>query len=128
VTRSGTKSWIFRYTKNGVAREMGLGTFVLVPLAKAREMATIQQRLLASGVDPMEQRQADRRQQTDASGRTFAEATRRYLDAHKAGWANAKHAAQWQSTLTTYVLPDLGDLTVDRMTTADATKAVRLPM
>jgi integrase len=119
VGSRGEKSWLFRFTRRGAAHAMGLGTFATVPLARAREMALDCRRLLAAGSDPMEHRQAERRQQADASGRTFADAARRYLDAHKASWGNAKHAAQWESTLTTYALPRLGERPVDQMTTAD---------
>ena len=36
VSTTGTKSWVFRYTFHGKAREMGLGSPGLVSLAEAR--------------------------------------------------------------------------------------------
>ena len=39
-----------------------------------------------------------------------------YIRAHRAGWRNPKHAAQWQATLETYAFPVLGDLPVDAIT------------
>jgi len=41
-----------------------------------------------------------------------------YIDAHEAGWDNAKHRAQWTATLTTYAFPVMGELPV-----ADVTRA-----
>jgi len=32
---------------------------------------------------------------------TFRQCAEAYIDAHKARWSNAKHAAQWPATLTT---------------------------
>jgi integrase len=37
-----------------------------------------------------------------ASTLTFRAASVQYIDAHKDGWRNAKHTAQWTSTLNTY--------------------------
>ena len=37
VSSTGTKSWLYRYTIVGKAREMGLGSLGSVSLAKARE-------------------------------------------------------------------------------------------
>jgi integrase len=36
---------------------------------------------------------------------TFAECSAKYIEAHRAGWRNEKHAAQWSSTLATYAEP-----------------------
>ena len=41
------------------------------------------------------------------------------MDAHRAGWANAKHAAQWESSIATYADPVLADMPVDQITTGD---------
>ena len=37
--------------------------------------------------------------------------------AHRAGWRNAKHAAQWESTLETYAEPVIGALPVQAIDT-----------
>lgn len=39
VSRTGTKSWLFRYRMEGKRHEMGLGPCGLVDLAQARELA-----------------------------------------------------------------------------------------
>jgi hypothetical protein len=36
-----------------------------------------------------------------ASAMTFKDCAEAYIAAHKAGWKNPKHAAQWPSTLQT---------------------------
>ncbi len=38
--------------------------------------------------------------------------------AHRAGWRNAKHAAQWEATLATYAEPVIGELSVQAIDTA----------
>jgi hypothetical protein len=43
---------------------------------------------------------------------TFKDCAERYMVAHEAGWRNAKHRAQWRSTLKTYAFPVLGELSI----------------
>ena len=42
----------------------------------------------------------------------------RYIEAHRAGWRNAKHAAQWAATLASYAEPIIGTLPVRAVDTA----------
>src|SRR5262249_54044991 len=46
---------------------------------------------------------------------TFRQCAERYIDAHRAGWNNHKHAAQWQSTLAMYAYPVIGDMPVKKI-------------
>jgi integrase-like protein len=46
---------------------------------------------------------------------TFKQCAERYIEAHKAGWKNAKHAAQWASTLETYAYPVIGGIPVNKI-------------
>lgn len=48
----------------------------------------------------------------------------RRIAAHKAGWRNKVHAAQWPSTLATYVYPVFGDLPVQAIDTPLVMKAL----
>ncbi|MGE0623178.1 MAG: tyrosine-type recombinase/integrase [Pseudomonadales bacterium] len=113
VSLSG-KSWIFRYMLKGRSREMGLGSVALVSLAQARQKAMDQRRLLLDGIDPIEHR---RSKLSASHAPTFAEASNAYIEAHKAGWKNTKHADQWQATLDRYVGPHIGRIPVDQITT-----------
>jgi integrase len=114
VGRGGAKSWAFRYMRGGVAREMGLGGLTKVSLADARAKANAQRRLISDGVDPLVEkakRQKEERVIT-AGTRTFEQCAESYIQAQSTGWRSAKHAAQWASTLRTYVYPVFGDLPV----------------
>ena len=114
VGRGGAKSWAFRYMRGGVAREMGLGGLTKVTLADARAKADAQRKLLSDGVDPLVEKAArQKEEQLVAAGmRTFEQCAKSYIEAQSTGWRNAKHAAQWTSTLRTYVYPVFGDLPV----------------
>jgi integrase len=116
------KSWIFRYRLDGhrsqsgkpLSREMGLGSVHVMGLADARQEATELRTLLRKGADPIEaKREARRTAAVDrAKALTFRKASEAYISAHRAGWKNPKHAAQWPSTLETYVYSVFGDLPV----------------
>ena len=55
-----SKNWVFRYKRNGRARDFGLGPFPLISLAEARELAVDCQRKLRTGIDPVDERRAAR--------------------------------------------------------------------
>jgi hypothetical protein len=58
VTKTGTKSWIFRFAQDGATRDMGLGPLKDVSLASARKLSADARRLLLEGADPIEARGA----------------------------------------------------------------------
>jgi integrase len=99
---------------HGQAREMGLGPLHIVTLAEAREKAREARRLRHEGIDPIEARKAKQAEErlAAATAMTFQECAERYIEAHKPGWKNPKHAKQWPSTLETYVYPVFGSLPV----------------
>ena len=104
VSAGGAKSWIFRFMLDGRSREMGLGPVHAIPLADARKRAAECRRMRFDGIDPMEVRKAEREQKKldAAKSMTFDACAAAYIDAHKAGWRNAKHIDQWSNTLATY--------------------------
>lgn len=53
VADGGTKSWLFRYTRHGRARQMGLGALHTVSLAEARERARQARQIILDGEDPI---------------------------------------------------------------------------
>ena len=120
ITGAAGKSWIFRYSIAGRSREMGLGPLAAVPLATARDCATACRSQRAAGLDPIAERESERERKAleAAKSITFCESAERYIAAHDAKWRNAKHVAQWRSTLTTYAEPIFGHLPVQQVDTA----------
>lgn len=119
VSKAGSKSWIFKYTRNGKTREMGLGSLLALPPDAARRLADEARTVIASGIDPLEKRKADTAAATLAANsvRTFAECAADYIEAHRPGWKNAKHIDQWKNTIRDYVDPIIGKLSVADVTT-----------
>lgn len=122
ITPSGNKSWILRYcspiTKK--PRHMGLGPLHSVSLAQARELAATQRRILLAGLDPIEVREAEIRRKAAEAAKavTFAQCAAAYIESHRAGWRNDKHAEQWINTIETYANRVIGSLPVQDVDTA----------
>lgn len=127
VSPSRAKSWVFRYTRNHRTREMGLGPLRDVSLADARRKAADARRLLADGIDPIDAKKARRQREALARAKavTFDQCATAYIDAHRAGWRNVKHATQWANTLATYVGPVFGALPVAAIDTVLVMKALQ---
>jgi integrase len=126
VSEAGGKSWIFTYSIRGRAREMGLGSLSRgVNLAEARAERDKCNRLLREHVDPIEARKQQRAAAIlkEHGTITFAEATSKYLAAHRAEWT-PKHAKQWTQTLHQYVAPELGKLLVSDIGTAHVVRTL----
>jgi integrase len=110
-----TRSWIFRYQRDGVARHMGLGSCEYVTLAQARQRAyELRQQLILNGIDPLEAKRANRLASVLASarGKTFRQCALDYIAAHEDGWRGNHSRRQWMQSLEQYVFPKIGDMPV----------------
>jgi integrase len=126
VTADRTKNWVFRFVLNGRPRWMGMGPLHTIGLADARTRASDCRRQRYDGIDPIDARRAQRQQaRLDAAKTiTFKECAEKYIAAHKAGWRNEKHAAQWEATLATYAGPVIGKLSVQAIDTTLVLKVI----
>ncbi|MET0014476.1 MAG: integrase arm-type DNA-binding domain-containing protein [Sedimenticola sp.] len=115
ITANGSKSWLYRYKVKGKDRWHGLGSYHQKNgLAEAREAVAACRVLRQKGIDPIEHARSLKSQNAleKAKGITFWECAETYIQTHKPGWRNAKHAQQWKNTLDTYAKPVIGDLSV----------------
>ena len=111
-----SRYWLFRYAdrRTGKDRQLGLGPLGTVSLAQARSVARECREQLLAGLDPVEQRRAQRASNALAAAKamTFDACRDAYIAAHRAGWQNVKHSKQWTTSLATYVTPVFGHLPV----------------
>lgn len=119
VDQRGSKAWLQRIVIKGKRRELGLGSVDFVSLAEARATAYENRKQARSGGDPLQDRRAQREIQT------FEEAARAIYDMLRPTWKNPKHAAQFISTLETYVFPKMGRTKVSDVTSADVLDVLR---
>lgn len=122
IATGGSKSWIFRYYSQGRQREMGLGSFLALDLSKAREEARRLREQLSQGLDPIDERELAKAQKlqeaaaAEAFSKTWTWCCETYLHTVKGPeLSNAKHKAQWLSTLETYTYPRLGAMAISQI-------------
>src|SRR4029077_9516322 len=91
VSRTGGRSWIYRYAAEYRVHDMGLGPYPDISLAEARQKALECRKLRLEGSDPLKTRRTARYEaQSDEAKRiTFTACAERYIASHKAGWRNS---------------------------------------
>jgi integrase len=127
------KFWVFRFTRSGKMREMGLGPAkgrTAVSLSAARAKARRLHEAVREGRDPLAERDAEAKKakadaaKAEAAAMTFGDVADMYIAAHEASWRNPKHRQQWRNTLRDYVVPAIGDLSVGSVDTSAVLKIV----
>ena len=106
-TSSGrvSRSWAQRLRIDGVAFNIGLGSFPGVTLSEARKRALANLRIVEAGGDPRRQPQTTP---------TFEEAMERAIDVLRPGWkGGGKAEHQMRFLLTEYALPHIGKRRID---------------
>ena len=114
VSKSGSKSWLYRFMLDGKAREMGLGSIAILPLTEARKKALDCKKLLREGVDPIMERHK-RLAMEKADNQeipSFKKCTKEYLKAHSAGWSK-RHADTWIKSIKLYAYSTLGSMPIN---------------
>lgn len=108
IRPSGTKAWVQRIVVDGRRRDIGIGGFPIVSLARAREKATVNRIGVANGRDPL----AEKRK---AALPTFREAAEKYITVNQPRWRHWKTPTNWQQSLERYVYPVFGFTRIDRI-------------
>jgi integrase len=126
VTRTGAKSWVFRFMLNKRRRDMGLGAFPAVSLAAARKLASEARSQAKAGHDPIEARntQRSRQRREQAQSITFDQATEQFLATREGEWRSDKHRQQWRNTLASYASPKIGSLSVAAISKTDVIRVL----
>ena len=107
VTKTGARSWVFRYRYKDRRREAGLGPYPDVPLAKARDYAREAREMIREGRDPIAVRQDAQRRSL-----TFAQAVAQYAAEKTVEFRSALHRKQWRASLERHAVPNLGQMAV----------------
>ena len=119
VDARGNKRWIQRLTIDGKQRSMGLGIWPDVTLDDARAQALLHWQAAKQGRNPIEEKRIAQGSASTRSLTTFVDTARQVISLRRPTWSNSKHAAQWESSLKTYVFPFIGDKPVGEVTPAD---------
>jgi integrase len=135
IAAGGSKSWIFRYQIEGRRRDLGLGGYPTVSLAKARKRRDAVRAKIREGIDPLEERanrralvaaeQELREREARRNRMTFKRVAEDFIAYKEAAWSNRKHGQQWRNTLATYAYPVFGAVPVADIETDHVLQVLR---
>lgn len=122
----GTKSWVFRYTAQGKARGMGLGSVEDVSLKDARNEVERLRVVVREGRDPVEERRALNAVPDAPKVVTFADALDEYMNTdYIKNLSSDKHRKQWRASLDLHIVPKMGAKNVGTITIDDVKEVLK---
>jgi integrase len=104
VTDTGAKRWVMRISMRGSRHQLGLGSYPAVSLERAREKAADIRKAASEGRNILAERRAGKQGVV-----TFRQAFETFFASKEPTLSNAKHRAQWRSTMEKYVFPTIGN-------------------
>ncbi len=116
LSKNGTPAWVLRYRHGGRQKELTIGRYPDITLAKARELATESRANIQQGEDVARTKKLVAREL--AAAKTFRELANDYLAKAKPVLA-ASTFKQRKYHIDDVILPKLGSLLVREVTTTD---------
>jgi integrase len=127
VSKTGARSWAYRYTLRGAAHTMGLGGYPTFSLVEARDEARKNRRLARGGIDPLAHRRAEEKAKLRAGKPTptFGDIAKLVIADAQAKSVNAKVRYQWERHLGPAYSGALLDRPVNEITALDVAAVLR---
>lgn len=107
VMPTGSKYWRMKYRFEGKEKRLALGVYPDVGLKDAREKRDAARKLLANGVDPSENRKAQKAAQLENSANSFEVIAREWFAKTSPKWVEG-HAAKIMTRLERDAFPVIG--------------------
>ena len=116
VKPSGSKIWIFNYTRPFVKKRANIsfGTYPELSLADARKKRTSARELLAQDIDPKEHRDEQARQSGKANNNTFKYVAFQHHQIKKTT-ISADHAHDIWRSFELHLLPKIGNIPIHKL-------------
>lgn len=124
VTPVGAKYWRLKYRFAGREKLLALGVYPEVTLARARDRRSEARSLLASGVDPSEQRKAARAAREGLAANGFEIVAREWFGKFSARWS-ASHAGKIIGRLERDLFPWLGSRPIAEIKAPELLRCLR---
>ena len=124
ISPAGGKWWRLKYRIDGKEKRISLGVYPDVRLKAAREARDQARELIAQGIDPSAQRQAEKAARQESNGNSFEVIAREWHAQQAPGWSK-KHAETVLSRLEGNVFPWLGKLPITDIRAPKLLEAVR---
>jgi len=115
VKRNGGKYWTFRVVDAGERRDVSLGAYPAVTLKTARARAVSLRSQIYKGERLSAAWRPAHQPASNDTTPLFANYAASCIEAKRPEWRNAKHAAQWSSTVERYANPIIGKMKIDEI-------------
>ncbi|MGO9446410.1 MAG: tyrosine-type recombinase/integrase [Thiobacillaceae bacterium] len=124
VTPTGGKWWRLKYRFDRKEKMLSLGVYPEVGLKDARDSRDEARKLLANGIDPSENRKAQKTARTELAGNSFEAVAREWFAKQSPGWVKG-HADKVIARLETNIFPWLGSRPIGEITAPDLLQSLR---
>lgn len=124
VTSKGSKRWRLKYRFDGLEKLISLGIYPEVSLKEARDRRDTARRLLANGVNPSENRKAQRAALSSSNADGFEVIGNEWMAKQSVIWSPG-HAKTVLSRLQSNVYPYIGMLPIASIVPADLLKVLK---
>lgn len=124
VSPSGSKWWRLKYRFEGKEKRLSLGVYPDVMLKDARDRRDVARKLLADGIDPSENRKAQRLAQADRAANSFEVVAREWFAKYSPNWA-VSHTDRIVRLFERDIFPWIGGRPIAEITAPDLLAVVR---
>jgi integrase len=124
VMPSGSKYWRLKYRFEGKEKRLALGVYPDVSLALARERRQDARKLLATGIDPSENKKAIKAAKFEKSENSFEVVAREWIASHMANKADS-HKNKVIRRFELYIFPWLGSKAIADITAPQVLDAIK---
>lgn len=124
LSPAGGKWWRLKYRFNGKEKRLSLGVYPDVSLKEARDRRDTARKLLADGIDPSENRKAQKSAQVDRVANSFEVVTREWFAKYSTRWA-VKHSERILHRFERDIFPWIGGRPIADITAPELLTVVR---
>jgi len=124
VSPTGGKWWRLKFRFDGKEKRLSLGVYPDVPLKDARDRRDIARKLLADGIDPSENRKAQKLARADSAANSFEVVAREWFSKYFSIWAT-NHGGRIIRRFERDIFPWIGNTPIAEIEAPELLKAMR---
>jgi integrase len=123
ITPSGGKLWRMNYRYAGKQKTLALGSYPLISLLEAREKIMAEKKLLKNGIDPGQQKKAQKQTRTEID--SFEAVAREWYEKQKKTWSKS-YADRTIARLEYNIFPYIGKRPINDIKVQELVKVLKL--
>lgn len=124
VTPTGGKWWRLKYRFEGKEKLLSLGTYPDVSLKNARERRDLARKQLADGIDPSQNRKAQKSLRREQAANSFELISREWYEKYSRSWVEA-HGSRIIRRFERDIFPHIGSRAIADITAPELLQVIR---